>query len=633
MCGITGIYAFNEAGRFHLINLQRSTDVLSHRGPDAQGTFIDDRVGLGHRRLAVIDTSPRANQPMKDPTGRYTLVYNGEIYNHRELRKLMEDKYRVQFSSHSDTEVLLHAFIIFGRQCLTMLNGFFAFAIYDKSEKELFIARDRLGIKPLYFYHDEDKFLFASEMRSIISYGIQRSLNEESLLLYLQLNYIPAPFSMLRGVSKLLPGQYIKIKNRNVEISRYYDLKAHIQERRPVSYKEIKDQLIHKLEQSVRQRLVADVPVGVFLSGGVDSSLITALASRNRENLMTFSIGYKHAHFFDEKKYSEQVAKHFNTDHHVFDISNEDLLSHFTAILEHFDEPFADSSAIPVYLLSKLTRSKVTVALSGDGADEVFTGYNKHLAFYKALQGGLLTELTKTFAPLWRKLPQSRNNFLFNRFRQLDRYAKGLELNAGERYWLWARLMTEQKAQTFCTFRILENYDGQKTSQFIDDLTGPLHYPHSIRDILMADTQLVLPNDMLFKVDLMSMAHGLEVRVPFLDHEVVEFAFSIPDAYKMDHKRQKIILRDILKDLLPGKLYQRPKHGFEVPLLSWFRKDLKTMLTHELLDDALIGDQGIFDIKRIRFLKSQLFSSSPGDAHAHIWALVVFQAWWKKYFS
>ena len=261
MCGITGINAFNEAGRFHLINLQKSVDVLEHRGPDAQGTYIDDRIGLGHRRLAVIDTSSRANQPMKDPTGRYILVYNGEIYNFLELRSLLEEKHQIHFKTQSDTEVLLHVYIYYGEQCLEMLNGFFAFAIYDRIERTMFIARDRYGIKPLYYYQDEDKLLFASELRSILAYGIQRSLQTESLVLYLQLNYIPAPFSILNGIYKLLPGHYIKIRKKEVQVTKYYDLADQIAGFPKTPKETPKISLIEKLDNSIRKRLISDVRI------------------------------------------------------------------------------------------------------------------------------------------------------------------------------------------------------------------------------------------------------------------------------------------------------------------------------------------------------------------------------------
>ena len=396
-------------------------------------------------------------------------------------------------------------------------------------------------------------------------------------------------------------------------------------------YEDTKDGLMEKLENSIRKRLISDVPLGVFLSGGIDSSIITALASRHQTNLKTFSVGYKDARFFDEKKYALQVADHFKTEHHVFNITNDDLLQHLDQILQHFDEPFADSSAIPVYLLSKLTRNEVTVVLSGDGADEVFTGYNKHKAFYNTSKLGSTENFIKLFSPIWSIMPASRNNFMANKFRQLNRYAQGLKLEPTVRYWFWAGLLAEKDALSYFSNRIIENYKNSALEDYKYNLTHHLTGSKSINDILLADMKLVLPNDMLYKVDLMSMAHGLEVRVPFLDHDVVEFAFSFPEEYKINRKYQKQILRDILKDLLPGKLYRRSKHGFEVPLLKWFRKDLKNLISNDLLGDNFILEQGIFSFNMIKALKKQLFSSNPRDAHAQVWALLVFQSWWRKY--
>ncbi len=632
MCGLTGLYAFNEAGRFNLINLQQTIDMVAHRGPDAQGSFFDERVGLGHRRLAVIDTSERANQPIYDREKRYVLIYNGEIYNYRELRKMLERKYNNRFQTQSDTEVLLYAYIHLKEKCLEIVNGFFAFAIYDTKEQELFIARDRFGIKPLYYYRDEDKFLFASEMRSIIGFGIEKSISYNSLILYLQLNYIPAPYAILKNVYKLMPGHYIRIKGGNVELKNYYKLPDSgitSYESKPDARKEIKQ----LLEDSVQKRLVSDVPLGVFLSGGVDSSLITAIASRFKEDLNTFSIGYTSDAYFDETKYARMVSDHFGTNHHVFKLSRNDLYEHVGDILEHLDEPFADSSAIPVYILSKYTKKYVTVALSGDGADEVFSGYNKHLAFLRSRHNSLKNILIKNLRLVWSLLPQSRNNKLFDTFRQLNRYSNGLNKNGSDRYWLWATFMNITNAQKLISSDNFRYIDLDKLYFYQREITSGIPDQFSMNDILSADMQLVLPNDMLYKVDLMSMASGLEVRVPFLDHRLVEKALRLPESYLINNQKQKILLRELLSEYIPGKLAQRPKHGFEVPLLKWFRNELKGTIKEDLLNPAYILEQKIFDPKKIHQLTSKLFSSNPGDTHAHIWALIVFQYWWNKYFN
>ena len=632
MCGITGVFAFNEVGRFHLINLQKSIDAIKHRGPDAQGSFLNGYVGLGHRRLAVIDTNIRSNQPMKDSSGRYTIVYNGEFYNYQEIRKQLIQNYNITFQTESDTEVLLYAFIKYKEKCLEMINGFFAFAIFDSDTQELFLARDRIGIKPLYFLHDEDKFLFASELRSIINYGINRSLSITSLLLYLQLNYIPAPFSILDGVAKLLPGHYIRVKKKSVEIKEYYSSEeerhTHI-----TSYEDAKSKLLNLLEESIEKRLISDVPIGVFLSGGIDSSIITALASRYKEKLKTFSVGYQNNTFFDEKKYAQQVADHYNTDHHVFNLSNHTLLEHTHDILNHFDEPFADSSSIPVYLLSKQTRQHVSVALSGDGADEVFSGYNKHAAFFQASQSNTFNSMVKFMLPMWQIMPKSRNNGLMNRFRQLERYGSGLKLSPKNRYWEWAGFMGLNSAMNMINTDVLASQSMEGYHSFKNDILKTINTGKDINEILTTDTRFVLPNDMLYKVDHMSMAHGLEVRVPFLDHKIVEFGLGLPEAYKINNTSQKLILRELLKDLLPNKLHKRPKHGFEIPMLNWLRKDLKPLITEDLLSDSFIREQGLFNENAIRRMKKRLFSPNPQDSHAHIWALIVFQTWWKKYLN
>jgi asparagine synthase (glutamine-hydrolysing) len=632
MCGITGIYAFNEIGRFNLINLQRTIDMVSHRGPDAQGSYFDDRIGLGHRRLAVIDTSSIANQPMLDASKRYVIIYNGEIYNYRELKSLLENRYSVKFITHSDTEVLLYAYIHLREKCLEKLNGFFSFAVYDIREQELFLARDRFGIKPLYYYQDEDKFLFASEMRSIIGFGIEKSIYFNSLMLYLQLNYIPAPYTILNGVYKLMPGHCIRIRGNEVEIKKYYQIPETGRES-PISRLDAKIKIKQLLENSVQQRLVADVPLGVFLSGGVDSSLITAIASRYKEDLNTFSIGYTAEAYFDETEYARQVADHFGTHHHVFSLSRKDLFGHLNDILEHIDEPFADSSAIPVYILSKYTREHVTVALSGDGADEVFSGYNKHLAFLQSQKKSMKNQAIRSLGFFWGILPQSRNNPVFNTFRQLDRFARGLKKTGPDRYWMWASLMEDYQAKKLIHSGKAPSIQYEDLYKFKQQMTAGISDPFDMNEILDADIRLVLPNDMLYKVDLMSMASGLEVRVPFLDHRLVEAAMSLPSDYKINPRQQKILLRDLLNEYIPGKLAQRPKHGFEVPLLNWFRRELKSTIRDDLLSPAFIREQEIFDPGAINRLTRKLFSPDPGDAHAHVWALIVFQSWWKKYFN
>lgn len=634
MCGITGIFAFNLVGKFNKIHTAAATNALAKRGPDFHNVYLDDWVGLGHRRLSIIDTSAVAHQPMWDETNRYCIIFNGEIFNYRELKEELVAN-GITFFSHSDTEVLLKLYIREKEKCLNKLNGFFAFCIYDKQEQSFFVARDRYGVKPLLYVFDEHKFIFASEMKSIIHYGIEKDVDYTSLYTYLQLNYIPAPNTILKKVKKLLPGQYMKIVSSQLSIDNYYEVPYESQaaKNNSVTYDSAKQKLAQLLEASVQRRLVSDVPLGAFLSGGIDSSVITGLASKHKPDLHTFSIGFRDEKFFDETEYARLVAKHFQTEHTVFSLTNNNLYEHVHSILDNIDEPFADSSAINVYILSRETRKHATVALSGDGADELLAGYNKHAAFYRILNKGWKENLVGAFGPIWKAMPQSRNNPLTNKARQLSRFAEGMKLSSKDRYWKWAGFADEGKALNILSEKSRTSLSLEEYRSLKSVIVNTIPEKESINDILLTDINLVLPNDMLTKVDLMSMANGLEVRTPFLDFEVVNFVLSLPDDYKINSSIRKRILQDTFKDLLPQQLYNRPKKGFEVPLLKWFRNEMKSLINDDLLSKKLIEGQGIFNYQEVEKLKKQLFSSSPGDVHARIWGLLVFQWWWKKYIS
>jgi asparagine synthase (glutamine-hydrolysing) len=634
MCGITGIFAFNLVGKFNKIHVTAATMALEKRGPDVQDIYTDEWVGLGHRRLSIIDVSASGNQPMWDETRRYCIVFNGEIFNYQELRKSLESR-GATFKSQSDTEVLLHMYIQEKENCLSRLNGFFAFCIYDRIEQSFFVARDRFGIKPLLYVSDEDKFIFGSEMKTILQYGIERELDYTALYTYLQLNYIPAPSTVFRKVRKLLPGHFLKLVDRKVTVSKWYDIPYEniSDSQRDLTYDDAKNQFSKLLEASVQRRLVADVPLGCFLSGGIDSSVITGIASRHKPDLHTFSIGFKDEKFFDETAYARLVAKHFKTQHTVFTLTNDDLYNHVNGILNYMDEPFADSSAINVFILSKETRKHATVALSGDGADELLAGYNKHAAFYRIQHGGTEVRALKALLPLLRLFPQSRNNAVSNSVRQMVRFAEGAKVNPAQRYWQWAGYADESKASRLLSPSSREKFSKQEYELRKSELLKPIGNTDSLNNVSLTDMKLVLPNDMLTKVDLMSMANGLEVRCPFLDYELVNFVFTLPEDYKITKSLRKRILQDSYREMLPNELYNRPKKGFEVPLLKWLRREMKSLIVDDLLSKKRIEEQGIFDYPEIEKLTRQLFSSSPGDVHARIWALVVFQWWWKKFNS
>lgn len=627
MCGIAGIFQISPQGGKYQQLVEKATQKLYRRGPDSRGHYSHEGVWLGHTRLSIIDTSTAAAQPFTDNSGRYTIIFNGEIYNFRQLRELLIQK-GIHFSSNSDTEVLLHWLILFGVNGLDQLQGFFAFAFYDKSSHSILVARDRFGKKPLLWHYAESTLTFASEMKAMAVMEVPRKLDYTSLHLYLQLNYIPAPWTIYQDVHKLMPAHYLLLSGGQMQLKQYYSIPtgdSNIAGNVP-SYQQAQKILEQKLEDAVTKRLVADVPLGTFLSGGIDSSIITAIASKHVKNLNTFSIGFRDEPMFDETPYARLVAKMHGTNHTEFSLTTDDLLNCLGDVMDYIDEPFADSSALAVYILSRETRQKVTVALSGDGADEMFAGYNKHMAELKARTGGLMPATLGLLHPLLKHIPQSRNNPLANKIRQMYRFGKAMSLTPAERYWQWASMASAEEASSLLLTPASRELGDQRIEQILKHITPRGQF----RQVLTTDMHLVLPNDMLTKVDMMSMANSLEVRVPFLDHDLVDWVFSLPDNYKIDSHQRKKILRDTFRTQLPPELYNRNKQGFEVPLLRWFRKDLKSLITHDLLDDNFIEDQKIFDPLQISLLKKKLFSSNPGDSVARVWGLMVFQHWWKK---
>ncbi len=625
MCGILGVALLDNSSHQALESFSSALGQLNRRGPDFQDFKRFGNITLGHARLSIIDTSTLANQPFTDPSGNYTIVFNGEIFNFKELRKSLQLE-GTEFLSGSDTEVLLNLFIKEGVSCLNKLNGFFAFAIYDKANNKLTIARDRYGIKPLVYYLDDHVFAFSSEFKSLLSFPFPRKINPSALRHYFHLNYLPQ-ICMLQNFFKLEPGSYIELVENTVSISRYYSIPNYqIHENIP-TYNNAKETIYHLLEDSVRLRLVSDVPLGSFLSGGIDSSIITGLASKFVPNLHSFSIGYQDEPFFDETNYAKNLLNCLTLLNTVFSLSNNDFINNIYEMLDYLDEPFADSSALAVYILSKKTREYVTVALSGDGADELFSGYNKHMAEFKVRN---LTWKEKTLSPLRHLIkffPESRNNAVLNKVRQFNKFFNSVHLTNSERYWQWAGLLSESEVDKLL---ILNSSDSSEYEKFKQKFLQYLK-TNNLNEVLLADLHLVLPYDMLTKVDLMSMANSLEVRTPFLDYRLVNFVTGLPESYKIDKNIKKKILQDTFKDLLPSELYNRPKHGFEVPLLKWFKNDLKGLILDDLLKDEFILEQGIFSLQEIQKIKSKLYSNNPGDVHATVWALIVFQYWWKKY--
>lgn len=625
MCGISGLYSYSLKASQYSNALEQSLQVMHHRGPDAQAIFANSTVLLGHVRLSIIDTSSAANQPFTDAHGRYTIIFNGEFYNFKDFYQELKND-GVQFRTSSDTEVLLYLFIKYGAECLQKIQGFFAFAVYDSIVDSLFVARDRLGIKPLYIHKNDTFVCFASELHALIQFPVERNLNTDALYLYLQLQYIPAPLTILQNVQKLMPGEYIQIQKHVFVKKQYYTIPSYSDAPTAFSYHEAQKHMYTHLEQAVTSRLVSDVPLGTFLSGGLDSSIVSAIAAQHVSGLQTFSIGFTDNPYFDETQYANAVAKKIQSKHTVIPITNKDFSESVPYVLQHFDEPFADSSAIAVHALSKYVKQHVTVALSGDGADELLGGYRKHMAHMRSFENSLVNKVLPYAAPILGVLPQSRNNSVYDTIRKAYRYAKALQLPRQDMYWLWCSLQSEHEAQL-----LLQNYTpSYQYYETKQRYIQPITQQSTLNDILYADQHLVLSNDMLPKVDRMSMAHSLEVRSPFLDYRLIEFINSLPVHYKVKGTSQKRILLDSCKHLLPTELYNRPKQGFEVPLHAWCTGILQSQIS-ELLSDDFIQKQGVFSNQRIQYILRKLHSSNPGDSASHIWALLVFQTWWKKY--
>ena len=583
MCGFTGYFSFSSAFNNEVSErIAHLNEALEHRGPDYAGLFEDDQFCVGHRRLAIIDLDERSNQPFLSPDKRYVLVYNGEIYNFKALREDLESRF--SFSTESDTEVLLAGLINEGSSFISKLNGCFAFAFYDSQKKELLLARDPFGIKPLYFTKDDHGIAFASEERALLDRNQEINLDEvKNVLSYTY----PTGGSIAKNTQQLAPKSFFVSSNQSTNSY-------------PNAATSDKD-LFEALDGAVERRLVADVPVGCFLSGGLDSSIISALASKKHPNINTFSIGFKDRPHLDETSFAEEVANHIGSNHHTFKLSFDNLGDISKSYLDQVDTAFADSSALAVYFLSQECRKHVTVALSGDGADELFGGYRKHRAML--LANKMPSALAKAMNSLIRS-SGSRETEAADKKRQVK---KMLEL---------ASIPSDKQAGYLAQWNNDEEIDRLLKEGRRSELTAQ-------EDFLQFDQQIVLPNDMLVKVDRMSMQHSLEVRVPFLDPNVVAIANAMPLEQKVSRKEGKIALKKTFGHLLPASILERSKKGFEVPLSSLLNGPLAAMMQSTSTSESLaaIG----FDLTELKQIIAEHASGKQDHAHL-LWAVLVLEA-------
>jgi asparagine synthase (glutamine-hydrolysing) len=615
MCGIAGIKLFNNIpSKTENANLISALDKQKHRGPDNTNVRIHGKSILGHNRLSIIDTNERSNQPFIDDSERYSLVFNGEIYNYKEIKINLENK-GVIFKTKSDTEVLFQLLIEKREDALYDLRGCFSFAFYDSVEDCMLLARDRMGINPLLYAVLEDRFVFGSELFVFKDLGIEHSLNHAALNDYFQFTYIPAPLTIINSIQKLEAGKFIVLNENKLEVKSYWTPENEQQFKG--TYEEAKIKLRKLIEFAVTSQLEADVPVGTFLSGGVDSSIVSALASKTKKDLHTFSVSFGDQKAYDESEYALLVAKHIHSNHHVIRLKEQNFITNFQEILDSFDEPFADSSAIAMWFLAKETKKHLTVALSGDGADELFAGYNRHRAFEKSYKSTKLKIQTlKILSPLLKKLLIKQKP---KKYYKIEKFLKLTQLKWPNNYWFLASNIGEDSKNKLLLNRT------QNTVMYSSKNSN-------LNDFLLLDQKFVLSNDMLKKVDMMSMRHSLEVRTPFMDKDLVKFANSLPEEWKLSSKTGKHILKDAFSDLLPEEIFSRAKQGFEVPVFAWIKNSWEELIPNKWFDEVFISDQKIFNYNSILDLKSRFFNNL-GNSSQEMWAYLVFQNWFLKQFN
>ncbi|HWZ98409.1 MAG TPA: asparagine synthase (glutamine-hydrolyzing) [Candidatus Dormibacteraeota bacterium] len=618
MCGITGFTHRHSAGVAERIGL--ATDALRHRGPDQSDTYRSERIALGAVRLKIIDLHG-GDQPFFSDDLNTVLVFNGEIYNHAEIRAELENLGH-RFTSRCDTEVVLRAFLQWDTDCFMRFRGMFALALWNKREKRLILARDRVGIKPLYLYRLGSAVYFASELKSLFAHEeIPRELDLNALSYYLALNYVPGPFTLVKGIEKLAPGHWLEWKNGNVRTESFWKLRFRKDLRwTPDTAGEALDELI---KDSVREHMISDVPVGIWLSGGVDSSAILHYTRESTSaRVKTFSIGFA-GRSFDESGPAREMAKRYDTDHFELDLNPSlDLEDAIHNIVYYSDEPFADAGAVPLWFLSKLSGESVTVALSGEGSDELFGGYITYRADRLAQAAKRIPRLARrSFLKFLRHWPVSNDKISLEY--KMKRFLEGSLLPPDEAHTYWNGSFSQlQQAD------ILSNCaENSVQDLFTEEIPCVCH--GYLTRYLAFDQRYYLTDDLLQKVDRMSMAHSLEVRPPYLDHRIIEFAASLPDNLKIDGRKQKVILKYLMRNKLPDSVLNRSKTGLDIPTHDWFRGPLRPLL-EETLSAQAVEDTGLFRTEAILRLISD-HMEGRANLGFHLWGLLILFLWIKQW--
>lgn len=596
-------------------------DRIAHRGPDDAGTFLDAHVGLGSRRLSIIDVSPSGHQPMTNEDASLWIAYNGEIYNFPDLRKKLLAQGHT-FRSTSDTEAILHGYEEVGPGILDRLNGMFAFAIWDRRHRQLFCARDPLGIKPFYYYLSDRHFLFASEIKALLAHpALERKLNPEGVANFFTFGHAVAPATIFENVRKLLPGHYLMVRGRHVEVKRYWDIPRYAAgpKRERASYARA---ILDQLRESVRKQLISDVPLGAFLSGGVDSSAIVALmAEVSAQPVKTFSVGFPFGKRYNELDDARLIAKRFHTDHHEMIVEADELRQALPKLVYHYDEPFGDAACLPVYLLSRYARQHVKVVLTGEGGDELFGGYRRFVAEQLNPYVGLIPAFLRdrVIRRLVQELP---------RLRRLKKALHAYSIQESDRrYATWLAVFTPEMRRHLFTGNFGQLVNAHDAYQVYREYSARFSDP--VNRLLYMDLKTWLPDVYLEKTDKASMAASLEARVPLLDVDLVNLAFQIPGEYKIRGFRTKLILKAALSPLLPPETLKKRKHGFATPTDVWFRGPLRGFVKEILLDGAL-GRRGFFNTSYIETLINRHFEGRE-VLDTHLWLLLNFELWCQTY--
>jgi asparagine synthase (glutamine-hydrolysing) len=636
MCGINGFIDWgNQLGE---ADLKRSTNVIGHRGPDDSGHEVyragSATIGFGHRRLSILDLSPLGHQPMADSTGQHIVVFNGEVYNFSDVRRPLEAS-GISFRSHSDTEAIIYSFRENGLASLKDFIGMFAIAYYDRNKEKVYLIRDRAGVKPLYYARFGDKLLFSSELKSFHQYDFfVKNINANAVNLFMRYGYIPAPHTIFENTFKLLPGHYLEIdlRTRTAEQHKYWDVYDYYNKPKlKISEEEVIEETDKLLHSAFNYRMVSDVPVGVFFSGGYDSSLVAAiLQSDATEKIKTFTIGFNEKHF-NEAPHAKKIADYLGTDHHEYYCTQKEAADILPELPFFYDEPFGDASAIPTILVSRMARRQVTVALSADAGDEIFGGYNRY---------GYLRKIQETF----RRFPSFLSGFTSGLMRSINisaiPYVKDRP-GIVNRYKMMSDvihtkdifqqndilLSRYKKGQVE---RMLSGRDYPGTTTYFDSLLLLNNENDDFSKILALDFKTYLPDDIMVKVDRATMSVALEGREPLLDHRIIEWAAQLPIDMKIRGGEKKYILKKIAHRYIPAELLERPKMGFGIPVLIWFRDELKTLI-YEYLGEEALNKNDFLDTRYVLQLRDAFMKNPSDDEASKIWLPLMFQMWWKKW--